>query len=101
MSVLDRHNGHDAQLYKEAENIISKFMEDEGPEADSTEITLKAYLEVQTILYEEYRCVFLNDNGISNLKFVPKRCLLLSRQPPRSWNIPVHSRSPSTARCRC
>src|SRR5579872_2437463 len=56
--VVDWQRDRDIGLKEEAESTISEQIMDRGSIEDEVEIKLTVYLELETILYEEYRYIY-------------------------------------------
>lgn len=55
MLAADHHGRRDVRLTTVAEDVIKGYMKKWGPEGDEIGISLRAHLELQTILCDEYR----------------------------------------------
>lgn len=55
--VADRHQKRDARLTAEAKKVVVAHIAEMGPDVDEDYVRMKVQLELQTVFYEEYRCV--------------------------------------------
>ena len=86
--IMNQHTDCDRQLIAEATNLIKNRMVDRAPETIMWRLCLRTWLEVESILCEEYRWVHRAiEPQILTLTILFKELVVRNHQAHREQNI--------------